>query len=326
MWMVKQWEWPQRKRRAPSLHYNSCVCLFSPLLRSGTTQMLLMWPLPAARQKREWGSLRDKFPDRFLIYINNECFSWYCMLSKEVLSEIILDWGTFGCFSYKQIACLFSVTHTWALPNEQPIWRDFYIRLSQNDAHFKCYSNINISAQNCLLCSYMSPWYAYFFLTVSHSAFRQKWMILWCSVGIGNITDCRVNKYIFYEGASPSALWRHAKLASSGCPAHLKFRSKWGEKKFLKYIVCIFLHKMIKMQFQPTTAVEYFFALLHLTTNAHFYLIPPNIQFCHPELESQLTYFHGYMIVCKQTIPRIEDPHSVSQGSDFHSDLCQGKK
>lgn len=82
MWMVKQWEWPQRKRRALSLHYNSCVSLLSITQVWNNTDAIDVTSA-SSQTEREWSSLWDKFPDRFLIYINNECFSWYCMLSKR---------------------------------------------------------------------------------------------------------------------------------------------------------------------------------------------------------------------------------------------------
>lgn len=136
-----------------------------------------MWPL--ADRKGVSLSLSDT---QFLIdlfCIQLYLISWYVIkrLKTRLIGQSYLrfhiDWGTFACFSSKQIACQFSLTHAWVLPNQQHFWRDFYICLCQDDAHFKHYSSINISVQNCLLYSYMSPWYAYFSLTVSHSAFRQ---------------------------------------------------------------------------------------------------------------------------------------------------------
>lgn len=190
-----------------SLHSSRVECLFSPLVGSGTTDNCPLWTLPdmmgACLPPEQICFdllsviiLIDMLSKGWESPHGSGSLIWYCSSIEEHLL----------CFWSKQFPCQLSTTQ---LPNQQPFWSDFYIRLCQNDAHFKYYSSINISERSCLL-------YLHICLTDVPYSSRQFHILpsdavdTSASLRIRVIADCRINNSICFMNAGEGVvlLWR----------------------------------------------------------------------------------------------------------------------
>lgn len=164
--MVKQWARPQRKWRAPSLHYNSCVSLLS--ISQVWKQQRCYWrDLCLASQIHKSFSLKPNSL-RWIYFPRSYYFSQYVMKGLKITSigEVffllflsdVAHWLRNICVLFLNklpASSSYTLTHADVLPNRRSFTERFLcLRLCQNVAHSKYYSNMNISGQSCLL--YMS--------------------------------------------------------------------------------------------------------------------------------------------------------------------------
>ncbi len=122
-WMVKQWEWPQRKWRAPSLHYNSCVSRLSISQVWNNRDAIDVTSARHLKQfEKQQCSLWHKFPDGFVLYQNISLHDlllkslkshWDDLRFSALIEEHLLSF-------LRQIACQFQLHSDSRLSVTQP--------------------------------------------------------------------------------------------------------------------------------------------------------------------------------------------------------------